>query len=67
MTGPPPPLQVLEDINVAERLAVTGAGVMREYTVRLTSFPDSKLPKDAQVSFAQVRRSASQCFLDRRN
>jgi len=49
-----PCLQVLEDISIEERLAVTGAGVMREYTVRLRSFPDSKLPKDAQVSFAQV-------------
>ena len=48
-------LQVLEDITIEEKMvAEPGAGVVRQYTLWLTAFPESKLPKDAQVTSAQV-------------
>ena len=48
-------LQVLEDITIEEKMAAEpGAGVVRQYTIRLKAFPESKLPKDAQVTSAQV-------------
>ena len=51
-------LQVLEDITIEEKLvAEPGAGVARQYTLRLKAFPESKLPKDAQVTSAQVSAS----------
>ena len=48
------PVQVLENLTVDESLAITAIGVARQYTVRLRVFPDSKLPKESNLTFAQV-------------
>ena len=47
-------MQVLESISVEEAIATSGSGISRQYTLRLRSFPESKLPKEAQVTFDQV-------------